>query len=1606
MTVHPLAATDPVPDRDQLSRRQRELLERRLAQARQAPPAEQVPARPDPAAPFRVSLAQEGIWFMEQLHPGGCLYNICRVLRLRGRLDRELLRRSLARVADRQESLRLRFFRRAGEAFAEAVPAGGAPAPLPLLDLRGVPAPAHQRELERATWQQADAPFDLARGGLWRTLLVRLAGDEHALVLTVHHLVFDGWSWGALFRDVAACYRGARGGDGATAATSGLPLTFGDFALWERRQLDEGRFTAGLDHWRERLAGLPPLFEMPADRPRPALLELAAGRARLRLGGDLTAGLRRLAAAEGASPFMVLLAGWAALLARYSDRRLVLVSTPVAGRHHTAAEPLVGCFVNTALLPVDLGPDLDGPTVRELLARSRDSVLEALAHQRLPFSRLVEELAPERSLAYAPVAQITLVLENTPASELALDGIAVVATESVERGRPDHDLSLSLEERGAELEALLVYNASLFDPATAARLLAHLERLLAAMPAAPERTVADLPLLSGVELHQLTAAWSGPEVTYREAVPLHSLFEAQAAARPDKVALIAGEQALSYAELERRANQLARRLRRLGVELETPVGLLLGRSAQMIVAVLGVLEAGGAYVPIDPFYPPDRIAFMLADAGVGVVVTEGPLASSLAGSGCRCLCLDREAESLAAESGAGPGIEVPADSLAYVIYTSGSTGRPKGTLISHRNVTRLLRCADGRFDFDSRDVWALFHSLAFDFSVWEMWGALALGGCLVVVPHWVSRSPGELLDLLAARRVTVLCQTPSAFRQLAEADARRAHAAAGIAAGGGAGNHLSDLRWLIFGGEALAPASLAGWFDRHGDRRPLAVNMYGITETTVHSTFRVIESADLATPWISPIGQPLPDLSLHLLDRGGRPVPVGVAGEIHVGGGGLARGYFGRPDLTAWHFLPDAASGQPGARLYRSGDLARWLPRGEMAYLGRLDHQVKVRGFRVELGEIEAALAAHPVVRECAVAVAGSGGEPRRLAAYVAARAGAEIEVQELRQHLRQLLPDHMVPASWTVLAALPVNASGKLDRRALPAPQGAPARAAAGAQAPRAGIEELVAGIWHEILGISELRTQDNFFDLGGHSLDATRLMFRLEELLGVELPVRALYEAPTLAELARRIEDLLLAAGGGESPATGEGATARARRLAERLQEARGRAGERAIPRRAAAGPAPLSWSQELLWFVEQLEPGSSVYRVSERFDLGGALDEAALRWSLDALARRHEILRSRFVAGPRPGLNFQVVDPSPAVALHVVDLTGIRGEAKEREAELRLDQAALQPFDLGRGPLVRPLLVRLGPRRHWLLLTLHHIVVDDWAVGLFCRELGTLYDDRRAGREPRLPALSIQYADFATWERGRLQGDALAGLLGYWGRQLHGGLPQLALRTDFPRPAVASLRGASCYLEIPFQLLAELRRRSRARGVSLFMSLLAAYQLMLARHSGQTDVVVGCPNANRPRAQTEELLGCFVNLLMLRTDLGGDPTLREVLGRVRETALGAYAHQQTPFLPVAVAFQPPDHPQGKPVFQAMFTFRNTPLPRLAMAGLTVERRRSVERGATDIDLTLVARETAGELEVYVIYDIDLFTAATAGRMLADFRGLLEAIATRPESRLSELP
>ncbi|MDJ0704851.1 MAG: amino acid adenylation domain-containing protein [Leptolyngbyaceae cyanobacterium MO_188.B28] len=1503
--------------------------------------------------PLPLSFAQQRLWFLAQLEGPSSTYNEFQALSIQGILRLDVLEQSLTEIVRRHEILRTTLPVVDGSPIQVIEPPKNIK-PL-VIDLQSLSKTQQATEVHRQMIEEAERPFDLATGPLFRVTVLRLREAEHVLLLAMPHIAADRWSVSIFIREVAALYMALLRQE--PSPLTGLAIQYADFAHWQRQWLQGEVLETQLNYWKQQLAGAPQLLELPTDRPRPPVQRFRGAVERFDLDADLTTQLRQLGQQAGTTLFMTLLAAFVVLLYRYTGQEDIVVGSPIANRNRPEIEPLIGFFVNTLVLRTRLS---DNPAFADFLSQVRRVALDAYAHQDLPFEKLVEELQPQRSLSYSPLFQVMFVLQNEPKEALELPGLSLTPIENDESVAEKFDLTLFISESASGLTGMWRYNIDLFDAATIERMSAHFQTLLAAIVTDPQQRVGQLPLLQTAERYQVLRSWNETQTEFPPVISLSQLFEVQVERTPHAAAVVFEDQRLSYEQLNHRANQLARHLQSLGVGPESRVGLYVERSLEMLVGLWGVLKAGGAYVPLDPTHPRQRVRFLIEDAQVSVLLTQQGLAERLSDSGVAVICLDADWPLVAQQRRDNPQSALRPDNLAYVIYTSGSTGQPKGAAIEHRSIVNYVQGILQRLSAAAGQQWAMVSTLAADLGNTVLFPALCTGGCLHVLSQERVTDPDAFADYCEQRPIDILKITPS-------------HLAA-LQSGPRPGRAMPR-RQLILGGEAASCEWVAALQALAPECKIL--NHYGPTEATVGVLTYPVQGR-LPARGVTPLGRPLANTEVYILDRYLQPVPVGVPGELHIGGAGLARGYLNQPALTAERFIPHPFSDQPEARLYKTGDMARYRADGAIEFLGRIDHQVKIRGFRIELGEIEAVLAQHPQVQQGVVITADDGAGDQRLVAY-AATAGASATPSELRRFLRERLPEYMTPSTFVLLDALPMTSNGKADRQALPAPNIDEKGLEVEESAPCNPTEELLAVIWTDLLGVA-VGKYDNFFDLGGHSLLATRAITRIRETFTLDLPLNKVFEFPTVAELGGYIDDTRRAVSGGQcfsvQPAPRDGELA-------------------------------LSFAQERLWFLDQLEENSAAYNVPAAIQLQGNLQVVALEQAVSEIVRRHESLRTTF-----PTVNgnpVQVIASEWSMKIPIQDLKALSEQAQSSQVRQLVKGEAERPFDLSCGPLLRVTLLRLAPDSHVLLINLHHIISDGWSRRfVFLRELTTLYEAFIQNQPSPLPELPIQYVDFAHWQRQWLTGQVLEKQLRYWRQELTGSLPVLDLPTDRPRPPIQTFRGGHKSFVLNADLTQKLKALSQQSGATLFMTLLAAFGVLLSRYSNQKDIAVGSPIANRFHSELEPLIGLFLNTLVLRINLEGMPSFLELLTRVRQKALGAYAHQDLPFEKLMEELKPSRQLSHSPWFQVMFIMQNLPSEKLELPGLTLTLlgQESWSNSTAKFDLTLVMEEKDQALTGIFEYNSDLFDAATIHRMAEHFQNLLTGIVANPQQSISALP
>ena len=1483
-----------------------------------------------------LSFAQERLWFLAQLEPNNPTYNQPIALRLRGRLDVEVLKQALSEIIRRHESLRTNFTICDGKAVQVIQPQVNFE--VSIVELTNSLPSDRDAAIKKLVEQEAKKPFNLKQDLLIRTTLLKLNDLEHIVLFATHHIISDGWSIGVLVREIATLYQ-------AFIANKPSPLPelsiqYADYAVWQREYLQGEVLDHQLNYWRQQLANNPPVLNLPTDYRRPNKLTYQGARQSFILNKSLTKALKILSQGEGVTLFMTLLAAFKLLLHRYSNQNDILVGTPIANRNQTEIEGLIGFFVNTLVIRTKFNHN---SSFSDLLQQVKETTLGAYTHQDLPFEQLVEELKPERHLNRNPLFDVMFALQNATESQLTLPGLTLSSIKQ-EHKTAKFDLNLNLFESASGLEGTIEYSTDLFEPTTITRMLGHFQVLLETIVANPQQKLWELSFLTEAERQQLLVEWNDTAREYPQDKGIHQLFAVQVEKTPHAVAVVLENQQLTYQELNTKANQLAHYLRSQGVKPGVKVGICVQRSLEMLIGLLAILKAGGAYIPLDPSFPPQRLAYMLWDSQPEVLLTQQHLLTNLATPETKIICLDTDGAIIAQQSQVNLSSPITPNDLAYIIYTSGSTGKPKGVQISHSALSNFLCSMEQNPGLTADDTLLAVTTYSFDIAALELFLPIIVGARLVIASQEIVADGEKLLATLTDSKATVMQATPATWQLLL--------------ASGWNGDHRLK---VLCGGEALPP-QLANQLLK---RCESLWNMYGPTETTIWSAASQVKMVNGSIPIHSPIA----NTQLYILDRFSKLVPVGVAGELCIGGAGLSQGYLNRPDLTAERFIPHPFSSKTGERLYQTGDLARYSANGEIEYLGRIDHQVKVRGYRIELGEIEVAIATHPKVRETVVITHQDPTNFSQIVAYVIHNYQSALTITELREFLASKLPDYMIPSALVPLAAMPLTPNGKVNRQALPTPKISSNKALF--VLPRNSTEETIANIYAAILQQEKIGINDNFFELGGHSLLATQVVSRIRQSLSVELPLRSLFEYPTVAALANQLQDKAIT----------------------EIPEIKPVSRDRNLP---------LSFAQQRLWFLAQLEPNNPTYNIPEALRLQGKLNIGVLTQALEAIIERHEVLRTNFTTvADRP---VQIIHPQINLELPIIDLTNLPQAKREQEVTRLAEQEALKPFALERDSLLRVTLIQLDRLEHIILFTIHHIISDGWSTGILVREIATLYQAFLEEKSSPLPELPIQYADYAVWQREYLQEEVLDRQLNYWKQKLGGKLPMLALPYRQQQPAVKTNLSVSHKFALSPELTIALKQLSRQTETTLFMLILATLNTLLYRYTEQDDIVVGADIANRNQAATEDLIGFFVNLLVLRHDLSGYPSFKELLARVKETTLSAYAHQDLPYDRLVQELRSSQQVNQKSLFQVLLVMNNVPTLELELPNLTITSIDKVDSYAK-FELVLFIAETESGMVGNWKYNSDLFAADTITKLANCYQALLQNIVSQPDIRINNL-
>ncbi len=1529
------------------------ILEAKAAQAKKADTIQLPPILPCQIDGDRpLSFAQQRLWFLDQINPQSSQYNVPVALKLKGDLNLAALTLALNGIVERHHILRTIYrANQDGEASQQVTP--GVAFDLPLTDLSA--DAAQQQHLMALAQAESDLPFNLAEDMMLRAQVIKLSGQYHVLLVTLHHIASDGWSEGILISELAQLYNAYL--QGADNPLPALEIQYGDYAAWQKAYLQGPVLNQQLDYWKQQLAGAPAVHGLPLDHPRAAVANYQGDMFEQCLPLSLQQSLNALAQQQGVTLFMLLNSAFACLISRYSNEQDIVIGSPIANREQAEVAPLVGFFVNTLVLRTDLSAD---PTFIALLAQSQQCLLAAYEHQQLPFEKLVDELQVERSLSHHPLFQVMMVLQNNQMDELPLTALQLSLFDQPWK-LARFDLNLSVLETDQGMVLNWEYATGLFEASTIARFAASLDTLLRGIVANPEQTVSALPILPQAEQHQLLVQYNATEREYNSDICIHHWFEMQAQKNPDYPALTFEQQQLSYQQLNAQANRLAHYLLEQGIGPDVLVGLFIERSMAMIIAILAILKAGGAYVPLDSAYPLKRRSYIVKDSGVKLIITHSSCNDFITDEGLQTLDIDDpkllQALPQYSEHNIGAKSLVDSDHLAYICYTSGSTGQPKGVLQCHRTMSNLVQAQVLQNTLDKPLRTLQFASIGFDVSIQELATAWYTGSTVVLISKDVRQDMALLAQTMVSEQIGRLFMAQAPLNLLAEEVGKQ-------------GLVLATLREIITGSEQVFISEYLSEF-LHLHHQCCLWDQYGPTETHVSSAHLVVDYAIGALP---PIGNTIGNLTSYVLDRHLRPVPVGVSGELLIGGMGLARGYLGQPTLTDDRFIQHQFADGTQARLYRTGDLVRWLPDGQLQYLGRMDKQVKIRGFRIELGEIESVIAGYPPVNDVIVL---TQGEPKKLLSFVTGDRQS-LQIDALQRYLKQELPDYMIPPTIVLLETFALTSNGKIDTDALPMPD-INQQLADSYVPPTNAIETQLCQIWQTLLGLSQLGIEDNFFTIGGDSLSAVRLMAAIRQHYQVNIAVKEIFAHQTIAELAILVAHSQISVIPKVTPA---------------LPEA----------------PIPLSFAQQRLWLLEQISPGSIQYNMPAALVLSGQLNVGALEGALNTLVQRHHILHTVYREDDQ-GNPYPIRLKEPRLQLQCQDLSALPAGPQSAKVSECAVQESQRAFNLAEDLMLRACLLRCSSTEAVLLITMHHIACDGWSEGILIDELSQLYRAYCQGNLHSLPALALQYADYASWQHDYLQGEVLARQLAYWQQRLVGAPVEQPLMLDKPRPALVDYRAGVVDHDISVELQKQLKQLAQRQGVTLFMLLNAAFATLLARYSGADDIVIGTPIANREQAEVADLVGFFVNTLVIRSDLSEDLSFIALLQQSKTRLLEAYEHQQLPFEKLVDELKLERHLSHHPLFQTMLVLQNNPATTADLTGLTLSPladsdHRSDNNSATaKFDLTLTVIEGAG-LHLEWLYASALFERQTIANMAEHFAVLLQSIVDNPALRVSQLP
>ncbi|MCJ7623457.1 MAG: amino acid adenylation domain-containing protein, partial [Anaerolineaceae bacterium] len=1548
-----------------LSPLQKRLLERRL-KGKKGVSAERT-IRHEDRQISPLSYSQEQIWLTDQQITSPDVYSRPMALHLTGELDIVALKWSLIEIIRRHDILRTSFPVIKGAPHQKIHPL--ASIKFEIIDLSEVSSQEQDERVKELIFERKNS-FNLTAQPPFNITLIKISLEEHVLLFAMHHIIFDAWSSGILLKEFSIFYDHAVSGKGELPAS--LPIQYADYAQWQRQQNEI--FNPDRVYWKRQLGGELPVLELPADRIHPAVRSYYGSSLNFKIEPSVVESLKALCLQEDTTLYMCLLAIFYVLLFRYADQTDIIVGTPVSGRDLPDTEKLIGIFINTLALRSDLSGN---PTFRDYLGRLRKVCLEAFSHQRLPFEELIKELTPMRDPSRNVLFQVMFQLRNTPRDAVQSQSLGIEEM-NIRGNSAKFDLTLDITETAYGLDCIFEYNRDIFDAATIKRMMGHYRTLMTGVISNPDAYITKLPILDDAERQQILVDWNATQADFSHNKCVHELFEAQADRTPDSTAVVDGDLQITFRELNIRANQLAHHLRGIGVGPEKLVGIYLDRSIDMIVGILGTLKAGGAFLPIDPAYPEKRRHIMLEETMPEAILAHQCFQQQPPQYHAKIILMDMDWETISYESETKPETNVRSNDLCYVTYTSGSTGKPKGIAVEHRSAANIIQWYQHEFMISSSDRASQITSLSFDASFREIWGNLIAGACLYIGDYKLRASPKDFWQWICDNEITVAyLPTPLAEQALKE-------------------QLPSDLSLRIL--------SVSGDKLNSTPTQPLPfrlVNLYGPAEGTTNSTSGTVEpkSHSKSRPHI---GRPIDNVKLYILDRYLNPVPIGIPGELHIAGAGLARGYYNQPELTKKSFIPNPFAGGPGERIYRTGDICRYRVDGNIDFLGRRDNQVKLRAIRIELSEIEIALSQMRGVSEALVRVVERQPEDRHIIGYIVPEKNQRLTSKDLKIKLGELLPEYMIPTVFMFVDTLPLTISGKYDRKALPSPDWNNLDLESSYKPPGTALEKELVSIWSEVLGIDRIGVFDNFFDLGGHSLLVISLCVHIEMRFNKPVSFSEIFQAPTIAQQASLLKNIDV------HPDEFQAALHPSRKISSQSSSIS-----------AAAAPvnlvsseieqadfmidemAPLSFSQEGLWFLQKLNPESTAYNIHNAIQFSGKLDIAVLEKVLHEIIRRHEVLRTSFPV--ENGKIFQKVHNPGDFSLSHMDLSEYPPDDTERQLQ-KINALALRSFNLSDQIPLSCTLAKLEEQKHILSIVLHHIIFDGLSRDILLREIAAFYAQYTSGSPSSHADLAIQYLDFSIWQRGWLGGEKYNKLIQYWKRALQDYPPTLELPRDHAHSKSQPGKVKTKILKLPYVLFNALRSLSQQENATLFMILLAAYNILLSRYSGHDDIIVGSPITKRGSPETKELIGLFINTLALRTDLSGNPNFSELLARVKTACLGAFDHRDMPFDRLIEELAPDRSLIQTSLFQVMFQLRNKPLETIEVQDLEIKNI-TIEFDDAKFDLILDIIERTDELECRFKYNQALFSASTIADVAERFQILLENIVESPEKPIGGL-